>query len=41
MLTLLVRITSKSPTLAIVERGSAGWRGGVEGIEKRASLEVG
>ena len=24
----------------MVERGSAGWRGGVEGIEKRASLGV-
>jgi len=29
-----------APVLAIVEGGLAGWRGGVEGIEKRASLGV-
>jgi len=30
-----------APVLAIVEGGLAGWRGGVEGIEKRASLGLG
>ena len=40
MLIQLVRITSKSPTLAIVKGGSAGLRGKVEGIEKRAGLGV-
>ena len=29
-----------APVLTIVEGGLAGWRGGVEGIEKRASLGV-
>ena len=40
MFILLVRITSKSPTPAIVKGVSAGWRGEVEGIEKMASLDI-